>query len=732
MTRLENRFRVLIFSIVAAVGWAAARADDGFTKSVPSDVNLFVELRGNADLLLPLTDAHVWSTLAELAGQPASADDAAEWRRRVNHTLLMEPEDAIKLLFARGVAFVSGSQESPHEAALMCRLDEKTSLMELATRWQARPLPSAEKATVYQLRNGIGLGALDRLMVFGDASKDGKLFANLLHRAGAGGEHTLADDPTYKRLLARVPADPDGLLFARLAHVASATSGQRLVAATQAGAAAEGPPLADAGADAESSTQPTAADAAPAAQTDLTATTSGPAKDAPPSVARRRPAADAIVPELPGPLRGASTILLALHRKGNMLHYSAVGDAAPRHAADTAQVARLVESLPERTLAAWGAQFDYGTALEAANALPTQNMLRLAVGTQQAVLGRLFAALEPSACVAIGVAPSGEPDAIPALPAIALILQARDAAAADAAATDFMHSLVSIYNLLSLRAKLPQLTAEVGEQIADVSAHTIDLTPLLEPYVGKSMGDIRLAWARDNDALIIASHPDWLRQIINARHGRGPDLSRVTRLTQRPLSSRSETVIVVQSGPIGDLCSDWLTFLETQYPDVLREQWWRGRQPVVPRLGLNVAEVQAAKRLQIVGLERGSPAQAALRVGDQIVGCEGRRFATSQPVNELRDALPQRKNARKFELLVERGGVMTPITLSIPYMDPIAVLRRIAALGAISQRVVYHDDVPDGDAPRGFLSVELRTGKSRLFPTFSGDLHPIPASPDGK
>jgi hypothetical protein len=43
----------------------------------------------------------------------------------------------------------------------------------------------------------------------------------------------------------------------------------------------------------------------------------------------------------------------------------------------------------------------------------------------------------------------------------------------------------------------------------------------------------------------------------------------------------------------------------------------------------------------------------------------------------------------------------------LPFVDPVRVLQRFVAVGAVAQRLVYWDDVSDGGGPRGFLTIQL-------------------------
>ena len=104
--RLEVRLCGAAASVALAWGCArAARGDDSLAKYVPAQTGLFVEARDVEDLLTSLTEPQVWLTLAEMAGQPANEKEAQQWRERVRQTVKMEPDQAIRVLFARGVAF---------------------------------------------------------------------------------------------------------------------------------------------------------------------------------------------------------------------------------------------------------------------------------------------------------------------------------------------------------------------------------------------------------------------------------------------------------------------------------------------------------------------------------------------------------------------------------------------------------------------------------------------------
>ncbi|MGE0481959.1 MAG: hypothetical protein AB7Q17_15975 [Phycisphaerae bacterium] len=648
--------------LLAGVWSAPARAGDSLAAFVPADAGLFVEMRGADDLLIALTDEQVWLTLADLAGQPANAGEVEQWRAQIRHAIGMDPAEAIRTLFADGVAFVGDAPGRAQDAVLLCR-PRGAGPRELLQRWEARPLPLSERVSVYQLRNGVGAAQLGDVLLFGDVSAADGAFPRTLRLAEPAPPTSLASDEEYRALLARAPSTPDGLLFARINGAGGGSS----------------------------STQPTT-----------------------------RAAREREVAALPGPLRGADRVLLAMQREDRLLHFTLVGNGPQRPKAPEPRVARLVERLPERTLFAWSGILDYTNLVAAVNRLPERNVLRLAFALQEksGTISRLVDSFEGSAAIAVGVVePVGRPVAAPPTPALALLLSTRDPDAAQGVLGTLLRSSLSAYNLLSLQWGTPLLAQPVTRPAGDLSAEVIDLGVLLQGVDGGAIGELQLCWAIDDDVLIVASHLDWLRQIVVARHHDANTLARVLQLPRRRLASDSETVFCTQLGPIADLGGMWLRYLETHAPHALREEWWRQRQPGGRnvRLGVRGTEVADEKRLRVEVVDANGPAAGVVRSGDLIVGCNGQRFATTQPVREIQEGLAARNDARWFGLLIERDGRVTERRIPIPFVDPVQLLRRVAALGGIAQRVVYHEEVPADAPPRGFLTVELRSSPSPLF-----------------
>ncbi|MBU0616804.1 MAG: hypothetical protein KKI02_03730, partial [Planctomycetes bacterium] len=208
------RFVPLAVAGLLTLGLAEqVRAEESLAHSVPAEVGLFVEARGAGDLLTRLTDPQVWTTLAELAGQPAQAEDVAGWRRRVRQTVKMTPEEAIRVLFSQSVAFVGEGLWRSADAVVVCRPNHETSTAELLKRWEARRLRQPQRPATYRLYSNIGVSEHEGLLFFGDLIPSEGLLRRVQRFTAGARSKSLADDPIYKKLLARVPANPDGVLF---------------------------------------------------------------------------------------------------------------------------------------------------------------------------------------------------------------------------------------------------------------------------------------------------------------------------------------------------------------------------------------------------------------------------------------------------------------------------------------------------------------------------------------
>ncbi len=433
--------------------------------------------------------------------------------------------------------------------------------------------------------------------------------------------------------------------------------------------------------------------------------------------ARMPTAATTSAPATASGFAASSALLIALHRDAHLLHFTAAGDApsAAPPALPPQRGSRLLTSLPDRTLVGWEGWVDFDQLRAGLERLPERNPLRIALKMpeQSETVTRWINALSGATAVAVGTVRAT--DESPALPAVALLLGTSDAQQADASFTALAESCATVYNVLCMARGvegLPRIR-EIG--VGRGVALQLNLTRLAAAIGVKFPGEFHLTWMVHDGDLLIATHTEWLRQLVQAREGRIEGLARVLRLPRQTITPESRNLLVIQWGAVADLGQAWLGHLEKTAPDCLHETWWRARQPQTLRLGIDVEQDAAQRRLRVLNVLPSSPAADVLRRDDVLLGVDQQRFATSQPIPEIQTALQSRAHARWVDLIIERNGTEQSVRVALPFLDPVQSLRRVVAIGRLAARTVYHEDPPSADGPRGYLTVELRTSEKPLF-----------------
>ncbi|MFN0137331.1 MAG: PDZ domain-containing protein [Phycisphaerae bacterium] len=648
----------ILCTVTSLVGVRPTYAQESFAKHVPADAGFFVEVRKGEDLLTLLMQPQLWTTLAEIAGQPAQIEEAEQWRKRIVRTVKMEPAEAIRVLLSEQVAFVGDGLGRSQDGVIYCR-PRGRGVKQLIETWQARPIGDPRLGKdVFELPGRIGVATIDDALLIGDANPLDGTFRRFAAPRAAD-RKSLSDDATYQSLLKRVPSNPDGVLFARFA---SATTSRPAGASRQA--------------------------SRPVALT---------------------------------PIDAADAFLLALHRDGNKLHITAVAATPPSVELPRGPRAseRLMDSVPDDALGVFEGTTDFAKLLDLLDRLPARNPLRLAarLPSQSDLVSGFASTLEGPFCFAVGrgETPTSQPTSRPAapLPAVAILLRVRDADKAEYEFDRLVDACVAAGNILQLgrgKPEIPAIEIEKGER---GSIYSLDLSQLIS---GRDLGErvpLRLAWTVDRGVLIFATDASWLRRILTQR-GDGPSKLAQRFAGVRPaINADSQSLLVADGRRVQALTSDWLEYLKVAAPDMLKSDWWKLAPPPGGRVrvGVDVDQNSQDRVLTVRSVIAGEAADGRLRVGDVITGCNGKPFATTQPISEYRTGLKQRPHFNRFDLLIERGGSRMAVSLPLPLLDPIQTLRRIAAIGEIVGSVAYHEDWSDPAGPRGHVTIELRASK---------------------
>jgi hypothetical protein len=615
----------------------------------PADTGLYVELSDGTDLLLGLTEPKRWAALAEFAGQPATGSDAQSWRKRVEETVGVSPEQAIRTLFANGVAFVGAGPFRAQDPVLLCRPARSAALPELLRQWDAQSYADPELASVFRLKNQLGVTVFGDALMFGSPATATGTFKHALQAQQTGPAQSLAATPEFQALLKRLPPEPDGLFFVR----------------TRSGRFEE--------------------------------------------TAQRLPAPIALLSMLlPNQLRHAQAWMVAMHRSGEMLRFTTVG-----HTDSTQPSATLSQpenasqlQLPANTLAAWNGHVDFADLLLPLDQLPEQHLLRLALPQQAAdIAGDLFTG---SATVAFAALPPVDP-ASPPTPALALVLETREPESALGFADGVAGLGKVVYDTYAANNAMVPLPAIDNTHNDPNAIRTLDLTDQFNSRFVAIFGNVQLCWKLVGRQLIIATEPVWLEQ-IGAKLANSADLVindsalPADSLTQAPAMS-----IVCRGHELAQLGNAWLKHLKRLDPELMTEAWWRDHQPTNarPRLGITVSTVRQGNALRIDSVDSGSNAEGVLIPGDLILGCNGEAFSGAAR-RVIARGIIERPHARWIDLIVERDEQPITIRVPLPFVNPVRLLEKSVALGQIIGDVVYIEESGSQGYPRGILTVVWR------------------------
>lgn len=675
---------------------------------VPAEVDLFVEVRDVEEILVRLTDPYLWTALSEISGRPASAADATQWRDQVQSSLRMPLESAIRRLFARGVAFASVDQGAMLDAIVVCRPTESLPPARLLSYWGATPLPAqagfaqapdstpvertptasggiaaggtaptgvsprerassarvvqpdrldtsvrSESSQVFALRNQARVAVAGDALLFG-VRTDGSALLDHALRLDPTTSARLSRDATFRALHAELPGTHDGVLFARLGDAATP-----------------------------------------------------------------RP--------LPGAFQRSSAVLVTLARSNEQLELRAVGDRPPVRVAGQSELFSVGEALPESTWALWGTRVDWPKLRSRIADLPATHPVRVVTSIISTPLNDIARTAHPEVCIAIGPgathrdATNARSGLRPDLPAAAIVLRSAEPAFVAQRITAAAEALRSFYNLLALQNGLPLVDAGKthaastrGAETESTSVWCLDLTPLLPTRSGALAElPLELCVATNDERVIIASDRTWLAEVVTAQQATPPPLRAALRSITDDRRSEGETLAFVSIEQAAARASRWLVYLGITAPHVLNDAWWRSWQPggADVRLGIVARPSREPAGLRVQRVAPAALAANLLNADDLILGVDGTRLATdgatgdatgdandAELVANFQRLLRERPDPRRVVLLVERRGSRVRVTVPIPFIDPVEVLRRVSALGTLARGAVFADFISPPEA----------------------------------
>ncbi|MEP0844514.1 MAG: hypothetical protein HRF43_17590, partial [Phycisphaerae bacterium] len=564
----------------------------------------------------PATSAASAAASPPVASRPTPPPRLAPWQQALGHKLGLRSERAAQLLFTGRLAIAADGWRSLDDAVLLTQPIDPAALEQ---ELQALRIPSPADARVrrYGLDDHHELACDGQTAVIGRRTDPHGVYQRTVTLWAIGRRVSLADQPDFRDRIAALPGEAQIVFY----------TGTTLL-----------PPL------------PSAA-SMPAEPLGL------------------------MIPEVRTAAVGA-----IINGNGVTVEVSArlTGDPRPQNPADPPIDSLL--RLPGSTLAAWTRPIRYLEEFRRLVANYPDGSLRfylevIQTGLPAGALEKdLLAHLVGDTIVLISrqplSAPAGAPGPALLLPVAALTVETDDPEAVGRVLAQMADNVLKLVNLspppsgpLALR------TVEMGPGWPAI--HVLPLGRFFETYTAcELLRSLEISWTLADRWLVVATHPETVRQIAQARRGQGEPLpvgglpAALTRV--RSKHGTPQMVLVARPRAGADMIQSWLDYIAVHHPDMLAADWWQQlrRRQLAGSVQLGI--VPRPTTQPGVWVDRtleGWPAHRRLLPGDQVLSVDNQNVDPARPLPSLRELMASRAHSGRVELRIVRSGREMSVTV---------------------------------------------------------------------
>lgn len=632
----------------------ASLLTDTFAHYIPADVQAFAEIRDLARLAkeyLPGPGLLDWTTLA--AGQTSRPAVTVEWGQRVSRILGMSLEQATQQLFGEHVAVAAPSFSELSEGIVLARAPNDAVVTQLLKANEAKPCKPVGGLPCHRLKEGLALCVKDRIVLLGALNRAPRLFERSAALLGGGQGKTLTGTPGFAEQVGLLPPGGPGVVYL----------------------------------DTPTAGRPASKPVVPASRPAPTTTTNA-ALSASPWIQDLRRLAVGLYERQGG---------FDLEVRG-LLH-----QAVARNDLKDVSIAP-VGKLPKSTLAVYAQTIDWVRRYRRimADRSKQQRALRFNIEVVRALLQPLdlekdfLAKLGPQVMLVLGHRPSDETQGNPVydMPMAAVMIESSDAAATADVLRRFAERFLGWMNIQFTRAKR-SLELSIAESTHHgVKLHYVALESLFKnntdcPY----LDTLELSWAAVDGWLVLSTHPEHIRQIVDARRANDTAKTFASTASFRATRGRDgiSTLILVRPARLASMLQSWIDYCAKNAPHVFKPLWWK--RMMIRRAGRRVAlgiiiEEGAEPGCIVVGnpVLPDMPAAGRLRPGDKICAVDGRPLSKENAEDDLRDFVAMREGS-SVVLRVERTGKTLDVRIPMSPPPPLPITADIDPVGSIQHLI---------------------------------------------
>jgi hypothetical protein len=291
------------------------------------------------------------------------------------------------------------------------------------------------------------------------------------------------------------------------------------------------------------------------------------------------------------------------------------------------------------------------------------------------------------------------------VPVIALTLKTDESQVVEQIMEKMADNLLQLCELAAGENQSVEMQMEIVDE-QGTRINSIPLQTLFDPQAENPLlSHLQFSWSFDGQTLIIASHTDLARQIIQARHERTPQMKlgnlqdRIERLRNR--DGHLHTALIAEPGTLRYMVHSWLVYIRRYHPEMLQSDWWRWfhqqRSFSTEELGVILREPEEEENGLIISrIQLDSPAEAYLQPGDRILGVEDKRLEEHDSRETLDEMIRNRRKRERLALQILRNGrqrkVIIPLpteNLDAPQLEPIELLRQFSSLLGVFSSAHY-------------------------------------------
>jgi len=279
-------------------------------------------------------------------------------------------------------------------------------------------------------------------------------------------------------------------------------------------------------------------------------------------------------------------------------------------------------------------------------------------------------------------------------PHVAVLVECEDSAELKAQLDDAMGNVTAAIRTLDLQ-QLASLSV-AHETYLGLDASYIPTVTMDDPA---RLGALRLltevepAWAAWGNWMLLATHREHLKRILDAQFGLVPTLgslpdARVIQPGQQGVAMMS----VAQASTAAQQIDAWLAASSDDMPLWLDPLWWDsllGADVLQSKsLGVRIERTYSPGQITVSTTVAETAAVDLFQRGDRIIGLNGKLIDLADPARDFRRQWRRRPHDAGPTIRVLRNGVATDVVLPIvvdeegdrPEFDPAPVLRELASL----------------------------------------------------